>query len=125
MNQLNNIETNHMPRSQKNDNFIDKTFTIIADILLRIVPTSQREREAFTYYRDGAIWKKIFYFFKIIKFTSNQDIDFFFNFQKHMVDIWFLSLCADSSFIYSIFNLNLTQLRIQQRNAYNTIKQRL
>jgi len=36
-----------MPRSQKNDNFIDKTFTIVADILLRIIPTTQREKEAF------------------------------------------------------------------------------
>ena len=44
-----------MPRSQRNDNFIDKTFTIVADILLRIIPTTQREKEAFTYYRDGAI----------------------------------------------------------------------
>lgn len=44
-----------MPRSQKNDNFIDKTFTIVADILLRIIPTTQREKEAFTYYRDGVI----------------------------------------------------------------------
>lgn len=42
-----------MPRSQKNDNFIDKTFTIIADILLRTMPTSSREKEAFAYYRDG------------------------------------------------------------------------
>lgn len=42
-----------MPRSQKNDNFIDKTFTIVADILLRVIPTTQREKEAFTYYRDG------------------------------------------------------------------------
>ena len=47
-----------MPRSQKNDNFIDKTFTIVADILLRIIPTTQREKEAFTYYRDGVtrVW---------------------------------------------------------------------
>jgi hypothetical protein len=44
-----------MPRSQKNDNFIDKTFTIVADILLRIIPTTQREKEASSYYRDGAI----------------------------------------------------------------------
>lgn len=43
------------PRSQKNDNFIDKTFTILADILLQTLPTTKREREAFTYYRDGAI----------------------------------------------------------------------
>lgn len=42
-----------MPRSQKNDNFIDKTFTIIADILLKVIPTTQREKEAFSYYRDG------------------------------------------------------------------------
>jgi hypothetical protein len=44
-----------MPRSQKNDNFIDKTFTIVADILLRVIPTTRREKEAFTYYRDGVI----------------------------------------------------------------------
>nr|YP_010716124.1 photosystem I assembly protein Ycf3 [Crepidomanes latealatum]WDE75859.1 photosystem I assembly protein Ycf3 [Crepidomanes latealatum] len=42
-----------MPRSQRNDNSIDRTFTILADILLRIIPTTDREREAFTYYRDG------------------------------------------------------------------------
>jgi len=42
-----------MPRSQKNDNFIDKTFTVIADILLKALPTTKREKEAFTYYRDG------------------------------------------------------------------------
>ena len=27
-----------MPRSQRNDNFIDKTFTVIADILLKVLP---------------------------------------------------------------------------------------
>ena len=42
-----------MPRSQRNDNFIDKTFTVIADILLQVLPTRKREKEAFTYYRDG------------------------------------------------------------------------
>nr|YP_010045929.1 photosystem I assembly protein Ycf3 [Platycerium bifurcatum]QPG85975.1 photosystem I assembly protein Ycf3 [Platycerium bifurcatum] len=42
-----------MPRSQRNDNFIDKTFTVLADILLQILPTTKREREASTYYRDG------------------------------------------------------------------------
>lgn len=47
-----------MPRSQRNDNFIDKTFTIIADLLLTVLPTTQREKEAFTYYRDGVIWRK-------------------------------------------------------------------
>nr|YP_009547384.1 conserved hypothetical chloroplast protein Ycf3 [Hemionitis subcordata]AYW15040.1 conserved hypothetical chloroplast protein Ycf3 [Hemionitis subcordata] len=42
-----------MPRSQRNDNFIDKTFTILADILTQILPTTKREREASIYYRDG------------------------------------------------------------------------
>lgn len=44
-----------MPRSQKNYNFIDKTFTIVADILLQIIPMASGEKEAFTYYRDGVI----------------------------------------------------------------------
>lgn len=44
-----------MPRSKINDNFIDKTFSIVANILLRISPTTAREKEAFSYYRDGAI----------------------------------------------------------------------
>nr|YP_010317260.1 Photosystem I assembly protein Ycf3 [Juniperus seravschanica] len=44
-----------MPRSQRNDNFIDKTFTIVADILLRIIPMASGEKKAFTYYRDGVI----------------------------------------------------------------------
>nr|WCR30468.1 hypothetical chloroplast RF34 [Selaginella remotifolia] len=42
-----------MPGSQRNDNFIDKTFTVVADALLRLIPTTGREREAFIYYRDG------------------------------------------------------------------------
>ena len=51
---LNNSYTIYfMPRSQKNDNFIDKTFTVIADILLKVLPTTRNEKEAFIYYRDG------------------------------------------------------------------------
>nr|ARO90899.1 photosystem I assembly protein ycf3 [Corynoplastis japonica] len=42
-----------MPRSQRNDNFIDKTFTVIADIVLKVLPASRSEKEAFSYYRDG------------------------------------------------------------------------
>lgn len=42
-----------MPRLQKNDNFIDKTFTVIADIVLKVLPTSKEEKQAFCYYRDG------------------------------------------------------------------------
>jgi tetratricopeptide (TPR) repeat protein len=42
-----------MSRTQRNDNFIDKTFTILADILLKVFPASKQEKEAFFYYRDG------------------------------------------------------------------------
>jgi tetratricopeptide (TPR) repeat protein len=42
-----------MPRSQRNDNFVDQTFTVIADTILKIFPASKREKEAFAYYRDG------------------------------------------------------------------------
>ena len=42
-----------MGRSQRNDNFIDKTFSIVADILLKVLPASRREKNAFFYYRDG------------------------------------------------------------------------
>lgn len=42
-----------MPRTQRNDNFVDKTFTVIADIILKLLPTSPKAKEAFAYYRDG------------------------------------------------------------------------
>ncbi|HEY9846913.1 MAG TPA: photosystem I assembly protein Ycf3, partial [Candidatus Caenarcaniphilales bacterium] len=42
-----------MPRNQRNDNFIDKSFTVMADIILKILPASKKEKEAFAYYRDG------------------------------------------------------------------------
>nr|AWD77905.1 photosystem I assembly protein ycf3 [Odontosoria chinensis] len=42
-----------MPRSQRNDNSIDKTLTILADISLQISPTTKGEKEASAYYRDG------------------------------------------------------------------------
>ena len=42
-----------MPRTQKNDNFVDKSFTVMADIILKILPTNKRAKEAFAYYRDG------------------------------------------------------------------------
>ena len=34
-------------------NFIDKTFTVIADILLKVFPASKQEKQAFSYYRVG------------------------------------------------------------------------
>ena len=42
-----------MPRTQRNDNFIDKSFTVMADIILKILPASKQAKEAFAYYRDG------------------------------------------------------------------------
>ena len=34
-------------------NFIDKTFTVIADILLKVLPASKQEKQAFSYQRAG------------------------------------------------------------------------
>jgi tetratricopeptide (TPR) repeat protein len=42
-----------MPRTQRNDNFIDKSFTVMADLILKLMPTKKSEKEAFAYYRDG------------------------------------------------------------------------
>lgn len=42
-----------MPRSQRNDNFVDKTFTVMADLILKVLPTNRKAKEAFVYYRDG------------------------------------------------------------------------
>lgn len=42
-----------MPRIQRNDNFIDKSFTVMADLILKILPTNKKAKEAFVYYRDG------------------------------------------------------------------------
>ena len=42
-----------MGRTQRNDNFIDKTFTVMADILLKVFPASKEEKQAFFYYKDG------------------------------------------------------------------------
>lgn len=61
-----------MTRSRINGNFIDKTFTIVANILLRIIPTTSGEKEAFTYYRDGAIW--FFFFFLPISVLGERYI---------------------------------------------------
>nr|AYC64750.1 photosystem I assembly protein Ycf3 [Boodleopsis sp. FL1161] len=42
-----------MAKNQKNENFIDQTFSLIAETMLKIFPTSQREKKAFSYYRNG------------------------------------------------------------------------
>lgn len=36
--------------------FIDKTFSIVADILLRVIPKIFEEKKTFTFYKDGVIW---------------------------------------------------------------------
>jgi len=59
-----------MPRSRINGNFIDKTSSIVANILLQIIPTTSGEKRAFTYYRDGAIW--LFFFFFLALPTSHS-----------------------------------------------------
>ena len=33
--------------------YLNKTFTVVADILVKILPSSDREKQAFTYYRNG------------------------------------------------------------------------
>lgn len=42
-----------MPRTQRNDNFIDKSFTVMADLILKILPANKKAKAAFVYYRDG------------------------------------------------------------------------
>jgi tetratricopeptide (TPR) repeat protein len=42
-----------MPRTQRNDNFIDKSFTVMADLILKVLPANKKAKEAFAYYRDG------------------------------------------------------------------------
>ena len=42
-----------MPRTQKNANFIDKSFTVVANILVACLPTTAREKQAFQLYREG------------------------------------------------------------------------
>lgn len=39
--------------NKKNDNFIDKTFSVLADVIIKIFPASKNEKKAFSYYRYG------------------------------------------------------------------------
>ena len=48
-----NISNQLMRKARSNNNFIDKTFTIIADVILRVFPASQQEKKAFSYYLNG------------------------------------------------------------------------
>ena len=42
-----------MPRSQNKDNFIDKAFTVLAEMIVKVMPIAQNEKQAYIYYRDG------------------------------------------------------------------------
>ena len=54
--------------------FIDKTFSIVANILLQIIPTTSGEKEAFTYYRDGAIWLSFFFIYLSLSVLGERHI---------------------------------------------------
>ena len=38
---------------RKNENFIDKTFSVLADLILKLLPATRTEKLAFSYYRSG------------------------------------------------------------------------
>jgi len=40
-------------RKTSSDNFIDKAFTVMADIVVASMPLAQQEKDAYQYYRDG------------------------------------------------------------------------
>ena len=42
-----------VPRSNRNDNFIDKSFTVMADLIVKLLPINAKAKEAYVYYRDG------------------------------------------------------------------------
>ena len=42
-----------MPRTQNKDNFIDKTFTVMADLIVKMMPINDKAKRAYVYYRDG------------------------------------------------------------------------
>ena len=35
-----------VPRSQRNDNFIEKSFTVMADLIVKLLPIDARSKEA-------------------------------------------------------------------------------
>ena len=42
-----------VPLSNRTDNFIDKSFTVMADLIVKLLPINARAKEAYVYYRDG------------------------------------------------------------------------
>ena len=47
------INRRAVPRSNRNDNFIDKSFTVMADLIVKLLTINARSKEAYVYYRDG------------------------------------------------------------------------
>ena len=50
---LNNDNFINLEKGEPMGNFIDKTFQVLADLLLKLLPASKREKTAFSYYRAG------------------------------------------------------------------------
>ena len=42
-----------VPLNQKKDNFIDKAFTVMAELIVKVMPIDSNEKEAYIYYRNG------------------------------------------------------------------------
>ena len=42
-----------MPRSREQDNPIDKAFTVMAEMIVKMLPIDSQEKKAYIYYRDG------------------------------------------------------------------------
>jgi tetratricopeptide (TPR) repeat protein len=65
--------------SKKNDNFIDKTFSVLADLLLKLLPATSVEKKAFSYYRsglnaqtEGRYAEALTYYYESLKFEEDQ-----------------------------------------------------
>jgi len=50
---INFIRFRAVPSNQNRDNFIDKSFTVIAESIVKIMPIAEKEKKAYIYYRDG------------------------------------------------------------------------
>ena len=50
---LNRNDLLQMPRSREKDNPIDKAFTVMAEMIVKMMPIDSREKKAYIYYRDG------------------------------------------------------------------------
>ena len=42
-----------MPRSRDQDNPIDKAFTVMAEMIVKMMPIDSQQKKAYVYYRDG------------------------------------------------------------------------